>query len=384
MRIAVINLIKNNISGGYWNYIVHLMPRILSFSEITKVYFFIPHDCPVVEKLPDSIKLSVYHCNQYNVFSRNNNLQFREILNDFSPDILFFPIERNFSYKNIPIVTLVQNMEPFANNNRYNGLKIKSKLFLQRIIAKNAIKRSDRIIALSTYVKDYINHSLNIPNSKISIISHGVDYKSSASVGKPPPLNINWEEGFIFSAGSIRPARGIEDLIHAGHHLRGKNINVMIVIAGVVEREALCYFRHLNKLIIKYQLSKNIIFSGKLSKQEMEWCYRNSNMFIMTSRVESFGMIAAEAMANGCVCISTRSSCLPELFRTSALYYNSGDYQDLANNITKVLKFNEYEKCVYVQKAQRRARDFSWDICAERTKNTFLKLVDSKQSKYND
>ena len=63
------------------------------------------------------------------------------------------------------------------------------------------------------------------------------------------------------------------------------------------------------------------MLAGNLSEKEMSWCYKNCKMFVMTSRVESFGIIAGEAMAHGYICISVDNPCLPEIFRVAAVYY---------------------------------------------------------------
>jgi len=99
-------------------------------------------------------------------------------------------------------------------------------------------------------------------------------------------------------------------------------------------------------------------------------------MFVMTSRVESFGMIAGEAMAHGCLNVSSLSPCLPEIFGDAANYYKPGDYFDLAEKIKTNLLLSDAEKSTLKEKAIKRAAKFSWDVCAKRTVKFFSEIIE--------
>ena len=95
----------------------------------------------------------------------------------------------------------------------------------------------------------------------------------------------------------------------------------------------------------------------------------------MTSRVESFGMIAGEAMAHGCVCISSDNPCVPEIFGTSALYYPPKDSSALAKQIHSVLSMGESEREAMSIAAKDIASKFSWEICARKTVDELQKAL---------
>jgi len=90
-------------------------------------------------------------------------------------------------------------------------------------------------------------------------------------------------------------------------------------------------------------------------------------MFIMTSRVESFGMIAAEAMSHGCICISADNPCLPEIFGGAAIYYPPKDGRALADAIQAVLAWDDNQRKAASARAKNQAKKFSWDVCARNT-----------------
>jgi len=99
-------------------------------------------------------------------------------------------------------------------------------------------------------------------------------------------------------------------------------------------------------------------------------------MFVMTSRVESFGIVAVEAMLNECLIISSLSPCLPEVFGDVATYYKSGDHNDLSEKIALNLNMSNHDRLSIKLKAKKRSQLFSWDICAARTVDFFSKIIE--------
>jgi glycosyltransferase involved in cell wall biosynthesis len=99
----------------------------------------------------------------------------------------------------------------------------------------------------------------------------------------------------------------------------------------------------------------------------------------MTSRVESFGMIGLEAMANGCLCVVADNPCLPEIFRDCALYYKPKDAAGLANAINLILNWKDEKKVDMSRKARERASEFSWDNTVNALMKELKKVVESNR-----
>ena len=106
--------------------------------------------------------------------------------------------------------------------------------------------------------------------------------------------------------------------------------------------------------------------------------YSNCIAFVMTSRVEACPFIALEAMKHQCICISTTSPPMPEIFNRAALYYKPGDKYSLANTIALVLTMDQDSILNLSRKAIKRAEQFSWDICAQETISFMKEIVKKK------
>ena len=370
IKIAIINQSAGEISGGYKKYLNKILPRLSKNEQIKSVFCALPTSVNLNKDLDVIFK----ECKPYRPYNFFPDYALLRSIKEYEPDIIFCPLERPFKIKSIPTVTMLQNMEPFVKKSLFNTNKINFRLKIQKIVGSKALKKSDGIICLSSFVKDYVINELNIPEFKTSLIYHGIS-SSNSSVKKIKQILNDFNTNFIFTSGSIRPARGLEDLIKAIKVLKERGFNYKLLIAGGVNNEALNYKSYLEKIISQKRLSDSIIFLGEVDEVSMEWCFKNADLFVMTSKVESFGLIAAEAMVNGCLIVSSSSPCLPEIFGDVASYYKSGDYYELSEKILLIMQLNKVHKLSLRMKTKKRSNSFSWDICSERTINFFKKTI---------
>lgn len=375
MKIAIINILKSGISGGYIKYLRNLISSFEVNNDIDSVLIVFPEFLKDFELNNKKTKIK-FEYQDFNPFFPKITTKVKELLDNFLPDIIFVPTERYLRYKNIPTVSMLQNMEPFTKKDNLNSIYLNIKQEILKRIGINSLKKSDGIIAISDFVNSYLKNKIQIAPEKIRIIKYGID-KPLTEI-KPEGLPDNLNKNFIFTAGSIRPARGLIDLINAMVILKTKKVKTPLIIAGDNMREAKYYKQYLLKIIKKEGLDNQIYWMGKLNQNNMSWLYKNCKTFVMTSRVESFGMIAGEAMAHGCISISANNPCLPEIFETSALYYQPGNSNELANRILNVLSMT-FETCEQFSiQAINYAGKYSWDTCTDNTISFMKYIINNK------
>lgn len=373
MKLAILNITAGGMSGGYKKYLCNLLPRLSSSPAVDEIVCTLPSFL-ILNDIPRRSNIKYVQVSQYSIINHKLNGELKLILDKFTPDVVYVPIERLFYYKKAPVVTMLQNIEPFVYPLFNNPLTEKVKNWLRFYNARKALQKADRIIAISQFVKDILVNQLHVKHQKIGIVYHGID-NINYHPKKPSYLPLNFEN-FIFTAGSIRPARGLEDILEALYYLSVQGIRIPLVIAGHAEPNMISYQKKLKDWIERNDLSSNIWWVGTLSAGEMSWCYQNCKAFIMASRVESFGMIGGEAMANGSICISADNPCLPELFGDAAIYYRPKDSKVLAETIKTVLSQDEHKRRGMSEKARKRAAEFSWDVRAEKTVEELAKAVE--------
>lgn len=376
MRIAVVNLTAGGMSGGYRKYLCNVLPRVAKHHDVEAILCASPESIDVQGWFDPMPSVRFVSCKPFRfLFSRRDVALLRD-LEKFKPDVIFVPVEHAFRFKNISVVNMMQNMEPFVSG--IDGMYFVERFrhWAQRTGAKMATKGADKVIVVSRFVSDFLVTHWKIPITKIGLVYYGVNVRRPEDGCKSNIIPDIWHDKFIFTAGSVRPARGLEDLLLAMKNLllQGEK-SVRLVVAGESGHSMACYQKKLKDWAQKNGLSDRICWAGNLNENEMVWCYQNCSAFIMTSRVESFGMIGVEAMSHGCICVSADNPCLPELFGDAAIYYPPKDGKALAEAIQTVLTWDDVQRSEAFKRAKKRAGTFSWDICAERTVNELAKVA---------
>lgn len=142
-------------------------------------------------------------------------------------------------------------------------------------------------------------------------------------------------DAFIVSFLSlIRPRKGLELLIKAFSHLGAEN--VFLLIGGAVESRK--YLKSLKTIIQNYNLNSKVMWLGLIKPQELSSFYGASNLFVLPSFEEAFGMVVVEAMACGVpVLVSREVPIWQEIVQDQAGLTVNFSPEDIANNISKLV-----------------------------------------------
>lgn len=367
MKLAIVNLTSGSLSGGYIKYLNYLVPRISKNPNIELIKVYVPPQAK--EKL---VKISSPLLLTWPERDHNNGFRWlKKNLLDISYDVIFIPTARLLKYRAAPCIYMVRNMEPltvpFGGNPIFESIKNIGR-YLQ---AKRACLNATRIIAVSNHVKCFLIEKWHIDPEHIGVVYHGIDLPIENFKFNVPSFANKIQGHFIFTAGSIRPARGLEDILIAFSKVYVKNPNLKLVIAGSTDPGMDKYRQRLEALIKYHSIDHSVLWTGPLTQDEMQWCYNNCQIFVMTSRAEACPNIALEAMAHGCICVSTETPPMPEFFRDAAVYYSPKNSEVLADRIIDVLSWDIDKKKEMSEKAKQRAAQFSWDVCAKKTIEQF-------------
>ena len=196
-----------------------------------------------------------------------------------------------------------------------------------------SINNSDAVTAVS---KDLKRDTLSFFNIKknIEVIPNFVDLEKYIHVHENCNRGVlaNEDEKIITHISNFRKVKRIDDVINS-FNLINKEINSKLILLGDgperIKAEKLCDELNLNE---------KVLFLGASNETAKILCL--SDVFILASTTESFGLVALEAMASSVPVVSTNSGGLPEVNKDGFSGYLSdvGDINNMAKNAIKILK----------------------------------------------
>lgn len=183
------------------------------------------------------------------------------------------------------------------------------------------IRKSDCVTVISEYVKEEIKQHIPFLNKEPIVIYNGI--RDIENIPRLQPDFIkNKHEKFFLCIGQVREKKNIHTAIQMMKHFPNHNLYI-------------CGDNHWNytkslQSIISPEDTKRIIITGLISEEEKAWLYAHTEALLFPSRHEGFGIPVLEAMRFGTKVFSSRFSCLPEICKDYASYWDSYEPQAMA------------------------------------------------------
>jgi glycosyltransferase involved in cell wall biosynthesis len=353
MKVALVNLTSGGMSGGYRKYLKSLVPLLRRDSRVERIDVFMPAGL----EPPDEGTVHSWPAS-------NGIASLRRQLEQLRPDVVFFPTARIVRCEALPAVVMVRNMEPLTVPFGGNTWRESARNVMRAHVARQACRRASRVIAVSRHVEHFIVRTWRVPSERVGVVYHGIDPAGGHPTSAPAAL-ANLDQ-FVFTAGSIRPARGLEDLIGAAPMLVRAQPGLKIVIAGRADESGKPYERRMRQLAARLGVTDAIVWAGHLASAEMAWTYDRCAAFVVTSRAEACPNIALEAMSHGVPIVSTTQAPMPEFFADVAAYYSPREPGELAARLTEILNAPTHV-LAGARARMDRAATFTWQRTADRT-----------------
>jgi N-acetyl-alpha-D-glucosaminyl L-malate synthase BshA len=160
------------------------------------------------------------------------------------------------------------------------------------------------------------------------------------------------DERILTHISNFRKVKRIDDVVKVFAKVN-EQIPCKLLLAGDGPERAMVEF-----LARELKICDRIIFLGKV--RDTSHVLEISDLFILPSKTESFGLAALEAMAEGVPVISSNTGGIPEvnLEGFSGYLSNVGDVEEMASNALKILSTNENLQNFRIN-ALNRAKDFT-------------------------
>lgn len=196
-----------------------------------------------------------------------------------------------------------------------------------------AVRRADKVIAISEQTKRDLVHFLNVDPSKIQVIYQGCNnrFKQQLPAEKIDAARTKYKlpQEYILNVGTIQERKNVLSLIKAI-----KSTSYSLVLVGSPKS----YFRKVQDFIRKNNMEDRITILSNIAVDELVAIYQGAALFCYPSICEGFGIPIIEALYSGIPVITSTGSCFSEAGGPSATYIDPGDIDALREAIITLMR----------------------------------------------
>jgi len=235
-------------------------------------------------------------------------------------------------------------------------------------IEQEGMKEADKIIAVSKLTKQTIVEKYKIPSDKIEVVYNAVEPICEIEKQKK-----HVKEKIVCFLGRITYQKGPSYFIDVAKRLLSKDSNVRFVMAGSGDM-----LNDMVDLVAELGISDKFHFCGFLKGKEISKLFSISDVFVMPSISEPFGIVPLEAMQCGVPVVISKSSGVSEIL-TNALKVDFWDVDNTANSIYALLHHKGISD-LFKQSGKIEVDQLKWKNSASRLIDVYNNTLHTKHS----
>lgn len=234
-------------------------------------------------------------------------------------------------------------------------------------ISKLVMRSASAVIALT---EDMKRRMREICNREVSVIPNGIDLDRFQGLNPGTlreGLKVNSDEKLILFVGGLKPIKGIEYLIQAMSSIKQSETKAKLLLVGQGEER-----ERLEQLAKSLGLNDYVRFIGEIPNEEVPEYMAASDVFVLPSLSESFGIVNLEAMASGLPIVATRVGGLPEIIKegNNGFLVEPKNPKEIAEKVLLILKDEELSSRIS-RSNKEKAKRYSWESIVERLEEVY-------------
>ncbi len=233
-----------------------------------------------------------------------------------------------------------------------------------------SINHSDAVTTVSKSLRDDTLRLFNIKKN-VEVIYNFIDFEQQEGWSKEDCIRETLAEPgekILTHVSNLRPVKRVTDVIRIFHLVQQKIPSKLILVGDGPEKEKADLLA--NELGVK----EKILFLGKSDEIRKILCL--SDLFLLPSETESFGLAALEAMAGKTPVISSNTGGLPEvnIHGVTGFLSNVGDVEDMAKNAIYLLQDDKRLE-TFKQQAFESAHKFSIEKILPKYEKMYKRVI---------
>jgi len=228
-------------------------------------------------------------------------------------------------------------------------------------IEKEGFENADRIIAVSNLTRNTVINRYGINPDKVVTVYNAVDQSLIKEIEE---VKRNLNDKIVTFLGRITYQKGPEYFIEAAHKILKKDKNVRFVMAGSGDM--------LNKMIERVaalRIADRFHFTGFLKGDAVNKMFALSDVFVMPSVSEPFGIVPLEAMRVNVPVVISKQSGVSEILK-HALKIDFWDVDAMADSIYGLCHYDALSE-MFKKHCKEEVESLKWEDAALNVKNVY-------------
>ena len=234
---------------------------------------------------------------------------------------------------------------------------------LSILMEQNVMDMVDRFIAVSNSIRKELNQTFGIGYNKITVIPNGVNtttfkHQNTDDTRRKYQLDNRF---IVLFVGRDDPQKGVGNLVKAVKDLAVQIPEIMLVMVG--QRDIYS--------------DKHILCLPRVSRSELVKLYSLSDVFVLPSIYEPFGIVLLEAMACETPCIGNRIGGIPDIIDhgRTGLLVEPGSYEGLSDAIARLYHDPEKRHRMGKNGRERVVSLFDWNSVSAKTIEVYRQVL---------
>jgi glycogen synthase len=232
-------------------------------------------------------------------------------------------------------------------------------------IERSGMEAADMIITVSDLTRNTVINKYGIDPGKVVTVHNGVDQNfelKSLEIERPYP------EKVVTFLGRITFQKGPEYFVEVAKRILARDKNVRFVMAGSGDM--------MNKVIMlvaKYRLGDKFHFTGFLRGSDVDHMFALSDVYVMPSVSEPFGISPLEAIRSNVPVVISKQSGVAEVLN-HAIKVDYWDIDAMADAIYGILQYPPLS-AMFRKHAKEEVDELRWDKAAFKTIQVYKKAL---------
>ncbi len=226
-------------------------------------------------------------------------------------------------------------------------------------LEKEGMEMADRVIAVSNFTKNIIVEKYGINPNKVDVVHNGIEFNDDFAVSDNIHRLKSADKKIVLFVGRLTLQKGPDYLVKVAKKVCEHSDDIYFVISGSGDMEY-----QLIEDVARLGISDRVFFTGFLRGERLRKVYKMSDLFVMPSVSEPFGITPLESLINGTPVMISKQSGVSEVI-SNVLKVDFWDVNEMANKILTTLNHKPLLETLS-HYGKNEVRGVTWDKAADK------------------